>query len=497
MKLQNLFYALAIVALAIVSCKKESTPDPDGVTLSKTTLSLKVAQIDSIQANVTPPEASPVVTWKSSDTTIAKVNARGVITAVKIGVDTITATAQGGKFSAKAVVNVVPESFTVSGSVSGVWKRGNTYTVSSHINIPKDLSLTIEEGVTVIFSDTSNHTEVIINGNLYCKGTAQYPIKFTVSENQRTNANIMKGLWGGFICSKTCQEVLFTYTTIEYQCAVIKSTSPSVPAGLYKATAGEFDPAIYFSNVTGKLVVDHCRISYNQDDVTYLEGGNIIFMYNTFFSSGKNGGDVMNFKSGTTADCAFNLVYSGNTNAFKLSNSGNRTPQATIIGYNNTIVNCGWRRPDVKGGSIWLESGVIAKLYNNLLANDRFGIKNSKGAADASSVYDYTFYYANSATGLAQFQSTTTDVVRGAHDVAGTTVGGNDPLFYNFPITTDAQTNYVFDSAWDFHLKSGSPALTGANTSFTRNFGTTGITINGVTYTSPAPASYFGAFGLK
>lgn len=498
MKTKNLFLALIIVSVAVVSCQKDKTiPEPDSITLTKTTLSLKVGQKDSIRATMTPPEAVQDVTWSGSDATVADLNSRGVVTALKIGVDTIKATTKNGKLKAVCVVSVIPENFTVHGDVSGVWKRGNIYTVDGHLNIPKDMSLTIEEGVTVIFADSSVRSEVIVNGNLYCMGSAQYPIKFTVPEGMRTQANIMKGLWGGFLGSKTNKEMLFLYTTIEYAGAVIKASSPSVAAGLYKAKAGEFDPAIYVCNNTdGKLVVEHCRISFNQDDVTYMEGGNIIFAYNTFFSSGKNGGDVMNFKSGTTADCAFNLVYSGNTNAFKLSNSGARSPQATIVGYNNTIVNCGWRRPDVKGGSIWLESGVTGKLYNNLLANDRFGIKNPNLAADASSVYDYTYYYSYTQTGVTQFQTSTTDVVRGTHDVAGTTPGSNDPQFENYPLSTDVM-NYILDPSWDFHLKAGSPALTGANTSFTTNFGSTGITVNGVVYKSPVPAAYFGAFGTK
>ena len=54
-------------------------------------------------------------------------------------------------------------------------------------------------------------------------------------------------------------------------------------------------------------------------------------------------------------------------------------------------------------------------------------------------------------------------------------------------------------SAWDFHLKAGSPALNGAagaSESFaTPLFGTTGLTINGENYTSPAVQSHYGAYG--
>jgi hypothetical protein len=46
-------------------------------------------------------------------------------------------------------------------------------------------------------------------------------------------------------------------------------------------------------------------------------------------------------------------------------------------------------------------------------------------------------------------------------------------------------------------LSAGSPALTGGKTTFTRHFGTTGITIDGKEYKSPAPATYFGAYGAN
>ena len=64
----------------------------------------------------------------------------------------------------------VPEQ-TVSGNVSGIWEAGKTINVSGHITVPAGESLTIEEGVTVIFSDAGvgvNHAaiEFSVDGNL-------------------------------------------------------------------------------------------------------------------------------------------------------------------------------------------------------------------------------------------------------------------------------------------------------------------------------------------
>jgi hypothetical protein len=56
--------------------------------------------------------------------------------------------------------------------------------------------------------------------------------------------------------------------------------------------------------------------------------------------------------------------------------------------------------------------------------------------------------------------------------------------------------NADFNTSWDFHLLSGSPALNKGKTDFTRHFAD-GIVVNRITYKSPAPAVYSGAFGTK
>lgn len=383
------------------------------------------------------------------------------------------------------------------GEVSGVWAKGSTVTVKGHLIIPEGKSLTIEEGVTVLMSDTAAGQEILVYGNLYCNGTAANPIKFTVPEELRT-ANSFARIWGGILCGPTSKELYLNYTTIQYTGYVTTEESPSVKAGFFKASAGEGLPAINFkNNVDGKVVIMNSTFNNLGEDCMYLEGGNIIVAHNAIYTQGETGGDAINLKAGCIADVSFNLVYSPNTNALKLSNAGDRTPQCHVVGYNNTIVNAGWRRPTAKGGGIWLEAGVYAELWNNLQANCRFGIKNNtKEAADARSTYDYSYYYGYTQECVDNFQLGVKDVVRGDHDVAGTKAGEKNPLFENYTVETDVN-NSTFNTSWDFHLKAGSPALTGAKISFARNFATTAITINGVAYTSPAPAAYFGAFGTK
>ena len=379
------------------------------------------------------------------------------------------------------------------------WTSGSTVTVYDHMIIPKDKSLTIQEGVTVLIADTALKVEMIVLGNLYCKGTAAKPINIGVLPSlvpaTVSTTKPFPALWGSIICDTTCTEFLMLHTNIKYYGAATTNNSPSVQFQLYKNAAGQTEPYINFRNHNnGKLVIEYCEFSNGKDDGIYIEGGNVIYAYNKLYQNGESGGDATNLKAGTIADLCYNFYYSPNTNAFKLSNSGSRSPQCNAVVYNNTIVNAGWRRPTVKGGSIWYEAGVVAKSYNNLLINDRFGIKTD-AAHDPASTADYNFYYGYGKNTVTNFTTAKGLLAHGAHDVYSTTVGANDPLLVNYPLSTDT-LNSKLDPTWDFRLKAGSPAIGKGTTSITRNFGTpgSGITIQGVEYLSPAPSANVGAF---
>lgn len=383
----------------------------------------------------------------------------------------------------------------ISGQVSGIWSKGNTYNVTGHLEIPAGQSLTIEEGVKVVMTDSLLETELIIKGELYCLGTKTNPVIFTVPDEWKNEAHLYGNLWGGMVAAPTSNAVVLQHTILEYGGAATTEESPSVKAGLYKAKAGKHLPALYYGNVNGKFVVINSIIRNFYDDALYVEGGKTIIANNLMYAVGAPADDAINLKSGVLADVAFNMIYSPNTSALKLSNDGERSPQLYVIGYNNTIINGGWRRPTIKGGSIWVEKSVRVELYNNMIANDRFGIKRDKGnPEDDRSKFYNTFYYGYTQEAVDQFQPSD-EIVEGIDDIIGTTAGDNDPRFVNYPLDTDMY-NADFDTDWDFHLQADSPALNKGKTDFTRHFAD-GIVVNGVTYKSPAPANYIGAFGMN
>ena len=54
-------------------------------------------------------------------------------------------------------------------------------------------------------------------------------------------------------------------------------------------------------------------------------------------------------------------------------------PLTEMTVYNNTMVNCGWRRSkNKKGGSVWVEKAAKPVFVNNLIYDCRYGLKQPK-----------------------------------------------------------------------------------------------------------------------
>lgn len=79
----------------------------NGVSLNKSTLSLEEGKSETLTATVLPANATNKnVSWSSSNTTVATVNANGAVTAVKAGTATITVTTEDGSKTATCAVTV-------------------------------------------------------------------------------------------------------------------------------------------------------------------------------------------------------------------------------------------------------------------------------------------------------------------------------------------------------------------------------------------------------
>jgi hypothetical protein len=402
-----------------------------------------------------------------------------------------------------------------------VWTKDTTLT--SSFKVPAGASLYIEPGVKVTISSkpTEDHPiEIVALGNLYAMGTKEKPVVIK-SDTGKPND------WGGIICGYDCDEVVLSYTEIANAGATPTESSLSFQNKLFKTTIDGGVPAFHFCNTSGRFAIVNCFFHDNYNDQTYFTGGNGVIYGSVFADSGNSsdGGEAINTKSGCILDIAYNLIYNACTNAFKLSGSGVENNFASqLVIYNNTAVDCGWRRTkNSKGGNVWLEKAIAPVFANNLLVDNRYGIRqpNKDGGDIANSVLYPNYLYASTQTGVAQQAKTFDMIVWDDRNITSTTPEDLTKLFVNFSQSDKMNINCESDdqakgaplswnTAWDFHLKAGAVALTGANASVARNF-PEGLAFFGMKkvkwvsntddqnyyFTAPAASTFFGAYGAN
>lgn len=432
----------------------------------------------------------------------------------------------------------------VKGEVSGVWTKNSTINVTGHITVPEGKSLTIEEGVQVIFSTQGVGTshaaiEFAVKGNLYSLGTKENPVRMSVAKDERTAENIFNEdhMWGGIVAYPNCAEMIIDNTIIEYTGGQVIEGSPAEQAEIYVAGDDAY-PQITTNNPDGKYVITNNTIRYGWSDGIYMMGGNAIIAGNTFAANGYDGAEAVNVKAGCVVDVAGNIMYAPNTNGLKLSSKGQGESgrlQGKIKAYNNTIFNAGWRRDGEKGGSVWAECNVRADVFNNMMVNCKFRAQTNKykepndveNGYDSHSTIDYNCYISGSqksdciwagdaeteATGIAYawqgynwkhknyhteaYTCTDGTVVPGvdSHSVIATQDNLPNPAFVNYDINTASMKNVVYNENWDFHTTNVIAGAYSGNDEFAQPYWAAGLVVKGVTYKSPAVEAHFGAFG--
>ena len=88
------------------SCKKNTEVVVTGISLNRDSLMLKVNEIDTLKATVTPNNAiDKTVTWRSSNSLVTTVDKNGKVTAIKEGEAIITASASNAKATCSVTVH--------------------------------------------------------------------------------------------------------------------------------------------------------------------------------------------------------------------------------------------------------------------------------------------------------------------------------------------------------------------------------------------------------
>ncbi len=155
------------------------------ISITPTNPSVVVGSKITLKANITPSDAiDKSITWKSSDTKVATVNSKGVVTGVKAGTAIITATSKNGK-KATVTVNITNKKIAVTGiylhASSVVMDNQDTYKVGYSV-FPTNAT---NQAVTFTSSKTGI-AKVSSDGVITPTGVGQTTITVTTKDGNKS-----------------------------------------------------------------------------------------------------------------------------------------------------------------------------------------------------------------------------------------------------------------------------------------------------------------------
>jgi hypothetical protein len=380
-----------------------------------------------------------------------------LITAIAMAISIVSCSK---KENTKETTPVIPPSHPIAaGNISGFLKgtllTGVTYTVTADVTVKKGDTLASQPGAIVIVQNNSQFT---INGVLQILGTQANPVSFNSDKNT-------PGTWGGFQCD-TAQAV-----TIRW--AHINNTGGLDPTASPRKTIAVAAPI--------NVDIEDCWITGGEDDIVAMKSGaKITVLRNTFASNGSTDGECINLKTGVTGVVAYNVVFSQAGTAIKLETSATSPiPQTSVDIFNNTAVDCGWRRgAGEPGRGVSIDLNAKANVFNNIFVNNYEGFEMYAAADVAHVNYGNNLYYAsvdafadNTVTPPVQVNIRAnffpTDGVGKAQttDLVSTSLTSFNPLFNTFTAAEVATATGAIDPN-NYHLQNGSPAIGKGNTSF-------------------------------
>lgn len=203
------------------TCKvKVSAPyiPVSGISLNKSSLELKKGNSETLVATVSPNNATePVVTWNSSNESVAKVDQEGKVTALNSGTATITAKA--GNYSATCEVTVViPVTGVTIDNLSLTLSKGASSKLVAKV-YPEDAT-----NKTVIWSSDNTGVATVTDGTIVAVGGGVTEIRVKTQD-------------GGFTATCTVtvqvpvQSVSLNKTSVDmYQYDEVKLTATVYPS---------------------------------------------------------------------------------------------------------------------------------------------------------------------------------------------------------------------------------------------------------------------------
>lgn len=154
--LKTIFLCLTAIILGAACSDSDSSTPIESITLNKETLTLRPDETETLTATVIPDHAArTIVTWSSSNNSVATIGADGKVTAIAVGTTTITAT-------------VTDKSATCA----------VTITDAILINTNEELQTAIEEASTNMNQPTKLILGAGFNANIWIDFDSESPVKY-------------------------------------------------------------------------------------------------------------------------------------------------------------------------------------------------------------------------------------------------------------------------------------------------------------------------------
>lgn len=129
---------LAVVSLLFTACDKPVV-DTDiavtGLALNKTSIELEIEGTERLTVVKTPADATTAIVWKSSVDSVASVSSTGIVTALKAGTTTITASANGVSASCTVTVLAAVDFSFTQGEIYGYQDDPFSTGLAKYINV--------------------------------------------------------------------------------------------------------------------------------------------------------------------------------------------------------------------------------------------------------------------------------------------------------------------------------------------------------------------------
>ena len=195
-----------------------------GVTLNRTETSIFVGASETLTANIIPAHATNrAVVWHSSNPAVATVNANGVVTAVSVGITTITVTTADGEHTATCTVTVLPI------AVTGVTLNRNTTTmfVGGTENLVATVSPANAHNQNVTWSSSNPSVATVdTNGQVTAVSLGTATITVTTEDGARTAT-----------CVVTVMPIFVTNVTLRNSATILVGENRTLDATILPANA--------------------------------------------------------------------------------------------------------------------------------------------------------------------------------------------------------------------------------------------------------------------